>query len=129
MAANDRQAEDKGVTTSSLITLLIEVVHGDTASHNLVFRFLVALWGCLVLHIAILAVGTAQGLLSIGWLELDVFGLYLLFSVIAYSCIFAAIVAFGIKKGSLVRHFVYGATLPTFTYLVAGFVSALLREG
>ena len=113
---------------SSVINLLLELLRGDGSTHNIVFRFLVALWGCLVLHLAIVVVGTARGQVNIGFIDLNLMGLYSLIAILVYSSIFATIVAFGIRTGSLVRHFVYGAALPTFAYLVGGLVSDLLRE-
>lgn len=116
------------MTASSVIDFLKEFLRGDGGTHTWFPRFLVALWGCLVLHVAIVVVGSAQGHVDISIIDFNLLGLYILISVLAYSSTFAAIIAFGIREGSLVRHFVYGAMLPTFTYLVAGLVSELLRE-
>ena len=116
------------MTASSVICIMIEFLRGDGSTHNIASRFFVALWGGLVLHMAIVVVGAAQGHVDIGFIDLDLFGLFLLIAILVYSSVFAMIVAFGIRTGSLVRHFGYGAMLPTFTYLVAGLVSELLRE-
>ena len=125
---NKCEARKQDVTASSMISLLVEFLRGDGSTHNILSRFLVALWGFLVLHFAIVIVGSAQGHVDIGFIDLNLLGLYLLIAIVVYSSIFAVIVAFGIRTGSLVRHFVYGAMLPAFTYLVAGLVSELLRE-
>lgn len=37
-----------------------------------------------------------------------------------YSAVFGTIVAFGVPRGSLVRHFAYGVLLPVFAYGLAG---------
>ena len=116
------------MTASSVISILIEFLRGDGSTHSIFSRFFVALWGCLVLHMAIVIVGSAQGHVDIGLIDVNLFGLFLLIAILVYSSVFATIVAIGIRTGSLVRHFIYGATLPTFTYLVAGLVSELLRE-
>ena len=117
----------KTAADQSMINLLLELLRGDRSTHNIVFRFLAAFWGCLVLHLAIVVVGSARDQVLIGFIDLNIVGLYSLIAILVYSSVFATIVAFGIRTGSLVRHFVYGAALPTFAYLVGGLVSELLR--
>ena len=111
----------------SALKLILEFVRGEKSSHGWWPRFLVALWGCFVLHVVLVGVGSAHDIIPPGALEPSLYFFPLFGSILVYSAVFAIIVAFGITSGSLVRHFTYGVTLPTFAYLIAGTISGLIR--
>ena len=111
----------------SALDLFVEFVRGQESTHAWWPRFLVALWGCLVLHVVLVGVGSAHDVIPPGALEPSLYFFPLLGAILVYSGVFATIVAVGIPRGSLVRHFAYGVTLPTFAYLIAGTISSLIR--
>ena len=95
---------------------LFDAVRAGKETPRFSFRLGAATWGSAVLHGAILV--RSQG-------GVPVWGDYLeplavLFILIPiYSITFGLVVAVGMPRGSLIRHFVYGVFLPTVAYSLA----------
>ena len=111
----------------STLALLLEFLRGEKSNHAWWSRFFVAMWGCLILHVVLVGVGNAHDIISPRLLDPSGYLFELSGAILVYSGVFATIVAVGIPHGSLVRHFSFGVTLPTFAYLIAGTISAFIR--
>lgn len=97
--------------------LLDALIKGGEGEHGLPVRLTVAIWGCLVMHLSMLArnAGTIN-------LTPDIpIAIVVSIAVIslAYCATFGLVVAVGVVKGSLVRDFCFGAILPAFAYSLA----------
>ncbi len=99
-----------------LIRLLEALKAGDEQPRGLL-RFGSAAWGCAVLHFSLWFYSGARVSVP-GAGELDFRAVLVLIPI--YSSVFGLVVAAGVKKGSLIRHFVYGVFLPTLAYSLAG---------
>ena len=101
----------------TIINHLIEnITERRNQSHGVWARFGAGWWGSFVLHFGMIVV-------SVGMSDVleDVRVLFVVVPAVAvYSAIFATVLAVGIPKGSLVRHFSYGVILPAFAYAIAG---------
>lgn len=104
------------------LTGLLETVKASDEKPDPIWRFATAAWGCAVLHFSLWVYGGGRLVVpTVGELDFRV----VLILIPIYSSVFGLVVAAGVKKGSLIRHFVYGAFLPTLAYSLAG---ALLRS-
>lgn len=103
-----------------IIRLLDYVKGSDEAKHTQLQRLFAGSWGSLVFHLALWTYTEAHPEINLteagGVVLRDTIILFLP----AYSVLFGAIPAYGLPKGSLVRHFVYGVLLPAFAYGLAG---------
>ena len=122
--AKKEKAED--LSMPSTASLLLKFLQGNGGSHSFISRFLTTLWGCLVLHISLIAFVNAHSVITAE--NLQNYGQVLAMAILVYSCIYAVIVAVGVPKGSLVRHFVYGITLPSLCYFLAGNITKIILE-
>ena len=92
------------------------IEQGRNQRHGFWARFGAGWWGSFVFHFGMIIV-------SAGMPDLpeDVPNLFVVVAAVAvYSAVFALVLAVGIPKGSLVRHFSYGVILPAFAYAMAG---------
>ncbi|MDD9996553.1 MAG: hypothetical protein OXQ89_02285 [Rhodospirillaceae bacterium] len=103
-----------------IIRLLDYVKGSDDAKHTPYQRLFAGSWGSLVFHLALWTYTEAHPEINLTEAGGVVLRDTVLVFLPAYSVLFGAIVAFGLPKGSLVRHFVYGALLPAFAYGLAG---------
>ena len=103
-----------GQAIGNLLDTLIKVGERD---HGILVRLSVAVWGSLVMHLSMLArnIGAINETPDIPTEIL----VAIMFVGLAYCVAFGLVVAVGIVKGSLVRHFCFGAILPAFAYSLA----------
>lgn len=103
-----------------IIRLLDHIKGGEVAKHGIPARFLAALFGSLVLHLAMWTYSQVSSEINLTVLGSAIFGQVAIIVFPLYSAAFGFIVAVGVTRGSLVRHFAYGALLPAFAYGLAG---------
>lgn len=97
---------------------LVAVVRSSSERPGFWARLGTATWGSVVLHGA-MWIQEQRGLdLSIADFEPAI----VLVLVLTYSIVFGLIVAAGIPKGSLIRHFAMGVFLPTLAYSLAAVI-------
>ena len=112
-------------TPAQAITRLIEnfITKGEK-SHWFLARFGAAWWGNFVFHLAMAIIASIHNWDSLSDPGFATFSdaviLPTLLFVFVYSALFALVVAFGVPKGSLIRHFLLGVILPLFAYTMAG---------
>ncbi len=100
--------------------LLESLKNRKDRSHRFRTRFFAGWWGSFVLHFATVVTATGHQLSPPRVVEPVFYLLPVILSI--YSAVFALVVAVGVPKGSLVRHFSYGVILPVFAYTMAGTV-------
>ena len=105
-------------TGQSLVQLITDFVRGNGEAHKPLPRFLAAWWGSTVVHAAALVSSFGEERLKTFRDQVsEVLGFFLVI-LIVYAATFALIVALGVTKGSLVRHFLYGVVLPATAWFV-----------
>lgn len=113
--------------STPLQTIVDHLITGRTERgkevHGFLARFGAGWWGSFVFHFGLSVIAT--GVYHIR-LDVRILPIIVLF-VVVYSAIFALVVAAGVPKGSLVRHFSYGVTLPVFAYTIAGLLLMKIR--
>lgn len=104
------------------ITRLIDnfITRGEQ-SHEFQYRFGAAWWGNFVFHVALAVIACIHNweALSGSTAFSDAVILPTLLLMFAYSALFALVVAVGVPRGSLIRHFLLGVILPLFAYTMA----------
>lgn len=110
-------------SASQAITRLIDnfITRGEQ-SHEFQHRFGAAWWGNFVFHGAMAVIASIQNWESLPGSTAFSNAVILptLLVIFAYSALFALVVAVGVPRGSLVRHFLLGVILPLFAYTMAG---------
>ena len=94
--------------------------NGTRAKHPTRQRLFAALWGSLVFHLALWTYAQSHPQIVLTDIGAVAFRDTALMVLPVYSAAFGTIVAFGVTKGSLIRHFTYGVLLPTLAYGMAG---------
>ena len=93
-------------------------------SHSFWARFFAGWWGTFVFHFAMIVVGSIHNWDSLSSLSDSPFSEAVIFPAFFFLCVygalFAFVVAFGVPKGSLIRHFLLGVILPLVAYTMAG---------
>ena len=102
----------------TFLQLIEDFVRGDNQSHKGGWRFLAAWWGSATSIFA--AYVTSFGEDRLKFLRDfmgDIVVVSLLISAV-YAALFSLVITFGVPKGSLVRHFMYGVVLPSIAWVV-----------
>lgn len=95
-------------------------------SYSFFPRFFSALWGSAIFHFSLLMVSSVADEKDIATIVATMIDEYI-FIYVLYSVSFALIAAFS-SKGSLVRHFFSGVTLPGFTYWISSVIVWILSN-
>ena len=101
----------------TLGNFLNALIDGGNADHGFLVRLSTAVWGSLVMHLAMLARNSSL-VSATPDIPIEIFAALAAICLI-YCAVFGLVVAVGVTRGSLVRHFCFGAILPAFAYSLA----------
>lgn len=115
------------MVVDEIIRLLDHIKSSGDLEHPRRQRVFAGLWGSLVFHLALWAFTVAHPQVNVEVVAAVSDAALIVLPV--YSAVFGTIVAFGVPRGSLVRHFVYGVLLPAFAYGLAGTLMGVIGGG
>ena len=106
-----------GVGTT-IVQLIGDFVKGESNEHGWGWRFLAAWWGSATAILSAYVTSLGEERLKFLREFAAVWVVPSLIFATIYASSFALIIAFGVPKGSLLRHFMYGVVLPAVAWVI-----------